>query len=848
MKRSVARLAGRKLEGRIYVAEVAVQPVRYDDTGALELISELQLTVTLKPLTVMHPRMLLAELRPAWSERRYVLASTRVVNPKALESLRITLPRTTLLDDGTAVLADTKDAESTFSLSEVPPTKTSGGNPPSGDGTPPQGAAGGTPVTGSTPVSVPNEVDYLIITDENTWDADTITVVAAAGDLPGAFARLANWKKSRGLRIHIAKVTNIVGGSYGDFTSGARDLQEVIRNFLKYFVWRYGTEWVLLGGDVSIIPTRLICGSVQWGCLGFAEAEGDEAAGEKELPEGSVVWKGTFLGMRVDQNQIGDPANHVLTMLKNGSIVPYDAGGPTGTSSSRWYHTTDDTFTTFSAARTEFIRVDGSAALINDKVQWYTNKNLIPADFYYASLYAPTYNQSGKHDWDLTGNELYGQWSETENLDGVDYQVDVGVGRAPVQSVTEVDAFIDKVIDYEKASERPVDYTRFRRMLYVGEHWQREFRRITRHSGDPMPPNNNCYSYDSANSRVLLNADVLEKGLNIEVISYVSETDYRIIPYDAGASPARRGWYYAKSDTDLTPSQIHIDLFFFEFDVPLPTRWIVIYSGLVAELTPMHIVLDSNELDGAIREQEELREAMAGWFHRIDNVRRLYTDEPDLSLIGMAVAPIRHLSDDTLREELDFGPHFVSLSGHGNWGGCCHFGTGMVNSLSNGNKTFIIFADSCSTSAFDNEDAISERAVIKAGKGAVAYIGYSRYGWIGVGDDFRKEFFRTRACGARHLAQCNDSRFNLASGGHWTRWHAVEQNLIGDPEMPVWRDDLDVRMAYVANKNTGELHERNCQWVERMHFKNQLFLETKEEGLSLGYDGCYYCLREHHTR
>jgi hypothetical protein len=695
---------------------------------------------------------------------------------------------------------------------------------------------------------VPHEVDYLIVTDQNTWDADTITPVNAIGDLPTAFERLANWKQGRGLRTHIATVSNIVGGSYGDFSTGARDLQEVLRNFLKSFVWKHGTEWVLLGGDIHTIPTRLACGSVQWGCLGFAEADGPEAAGDKELPEGSVVWKGSFLGMRVDPSQIGDPANHILTMLKGGTIVPYDAGGPAGASSPRWYHTTDDSFGTFSAAPTAWIRVDGNASLINDKVQWYTNSNLIPADFYYASLYAPTYSQTGKHDWDLTGNGLYGQWSETDNLDGVDYQVDVGLGRAPAQSVAEADAFIDKVIDYERAAERPVDYPRFRRMLYVGEHWQRAFRRIGRHGGDPMPPDNNQYSYDAAHGRTLLQADVLEQGLDVAVISYISESDYRIFPYDPEAGPARRGWYYAKSDTDLTPSNTHVDLLIFEWDIPHPTRWIVMYSGQPAELTPMHIVLDSNALDGAIQEQEDLRAAMAGWFPRVDSVHRLYSDEPDLSLSGMAATPIRHLTADSLRTELDHGPHFVSLSGHGWWGGCCHFGDGMVNSLSNGDKTFIIFADSCSTSAYDAEDAISERAVVTAGKGAVAYIGYSRYGWIGVGDDFRKEFFRTRANGARHLARCNDSRFNLANGGHWMRWHAIEQNLIGDPEMPVWRDDQDVRMAFVANKNTDELHERNCPWVERMHFKNQLFLETKAQGLALGYDGCYYCLREHHTR
>src|SRR5210317_1672502 len=134
----------------------------------------------------------------------------------------------------------------------------------------------------------------------------------------------------------------------------------------------------------------------------------------------------------------------------------------------------------------------------------------------------------------------------------------------------------------------------------------------------------------------------------------------------------------------------------------------------------------------------------------------------------------------------------------------------------------------------DNEDAISEKSVTTADKGAVAYIGYSRYGWIGGGPYFRKEFFKSRSLGIRHLAHLNDSRFNLDENSHWVRWHAVEQNLIGCPEMPVWRDDMDVRMAYVANKNTKELHERNCVWVERMALRNQLFLETKWQGLNAG--------------
>lgn len=835
LNRSVVKFKGNKVEGRKMVALAEVFPVRHDEYGSLELLTEIQLNISLKKIKKVHPRITFAKNRLNWSERRHVLASSKVINPEVFESIQ-GKTREVSNDEGDNLPKDDQPTLISGTENEMAPNN---GNVYTG---------GGIPITGSVPVTVPYEVDYLIITDQNAWDSDSITPVSSLGDLPNAFQQLSNWKKSRGLSTHIATVTNIVGGSYGDFKTGARDLQEVIRNFLKYFVWRYSTEWVLLGGDVGIIPKREICGSVQWGCMGFVESQNQDSAGEDELKEGKIIWKGSFLGMKVDKGYFGDKDDHILTMLKNGVIIPYNSGGPTGTVSPRWYHTTDETFTTFSPTKTEFIRVDGNASLINGKVQWYTQKNLIPADFYYASLYAPTYNLPGKHDWDKTGNGLYGQWNETENLDGVDYQVDVGVGRAPVQNVTEIDVFTKKVIDYEKASERSDDYSRFRRMLYVGEHWQREFRKISRHNGDPVPPDNNRFSYSNGNSRTIIQADVLEKDLNIELISYISESHYKIIPYNKDADASKRGWHYVKSDSDLTPSVKKISLWFWEFYIPIPTKWIAVYSSNDSELIPIHFVIDSNELDGAIQEQEELRELMKNWFPRIDNVRRLYTDEPDLPLSGMTAAPVRHLTDDTLKEELNYGPHFVSLSGHGWWGGCCHYDSGIVNSLTNGDKSFIVFADSCSTSAFDNEDAISEKSVTTADKGAVAYIGYSRYGWIGGGPYFRKEFFKSRSLGIRHLAHLNDSRFNLDENSHWVRWHAVEQNLIGCPEMPVWRDDMDVRMAYVANKNTKELHERNCVWVERMALRNQLFLETKWQGLNAGYDGCYYCLNEHHTK
>ena len=44
------------------------------------------------------------------------------------------------------------------------------------------------------------DYDYLIITDNEQWNAGTITPSGAVGDLVTTFTKLADWKKRRGLR------------------------------------------------------------------------------------------------------------------------------------------------------------------------------------------------------------------------------------------------------------------------------------------------------------------------------------------------------------------------------------------------------------------------------------------------------------------------------------------------------------------------------------------------------------------------------------------------------------------------------------------------------------------------
>jgi len=75
---------------------------------------------------------------------------------------------------------------------------------------------------------------------------------------------------------------------------------------------------------------------------------------------------------------------------------------------------------------------------------------------------------------------------------------------------------------------------------------------------------------------------------------------------------------------------------------------------------------------------------------------------------------------------------------------------------------------------YDVEDCVAEAALKYNGGGAVAYIGNSRFSWIGTGALYREHFFM-RLRSIRHVRELNDSRFQLLSGT--TGWLDVLPHL-----------------------------------------------------------------------
>ncbi|MDX2416378.1 MAG: C25 family cysteine peptidase, partial [Xanthomonadales bacterium] len=334
--------------------------------------------------------------------------------------------------------------------------------------------------------------------------------------------------------------------------------------------------------------------------------------------------------------------------------------------------------------------------------------------------------------------------------------------------------------------------------------------RIHFSSTSTFPPANNRYYHGAGDNHTLIKLKDIPGDLKWRLIVKITETDLRIKAYNRTASAGSPGWYYTVSENDLSVSETNINIPpFGTIHIPKPTNWLVFY-GSTAELTPDRFILDFTDPDGSMSDQELLREQIAADHPKLSLVNRLYEDEIDLTPAQMAAAPIQHLTQDRVEDALNNDPHFVSLSGHGGPGGTSGLDIAMAQTLTNGYHSMIGYADSCLTSQFDGEDAVSEHLVYNPNGGAVAYVGNSRFSWIGVGDNFQRAFFK-RMDTTRHLGLINDSRCDevtTASGNvNCNKWHIFTLNLIGDPEMPVWvgtpktmkvefKKQLDKRQAF----------------------------------------------------
>ena len=392
----------------------------------------------------------------------------------------------------------------------------------------------------------------------------------------------------------------------GTSSAGSRDRAETIRRFLQWAVPVWGVSWVLLGGSDDIIPARRVAGYF------FAEIRRQPGDPVDPPPKNTSFWTGRFLKMHVDNPGEGWPGAIPadLVRIDNGLKIPFDADG---SSSSRilsrlsggrevgWHFTTDDTYESFSPTATKYVRVNGPAAVIDADHHFVYESNQLPTDLYYASLLDSRYGIQGRHDWDSLDNGLYGQHTNVD-LDGVAYHADVSVGRAPVHYVADARAFVDKVIAYEQGrgvDGVPVDRDWKRRVVFAAANWGG---RWWASSTSTDPPEAGHYHHGAASGKALIHFENAPPNY-WRLISRVTDTDLRVLPYDAGAKPSRRGWYWAVSGTDETPSEMTVEIWTQSFTLPVPTAWVVAF-GNEDEMAPAAFLLDEQVLDGSAAAQE----------------------------------------------------------------------------------------------------------------------------------------------------------------------------------------------------------------------------------------------------
>jgi hypothetical protein len=637
------------------------------------------------------------------------------------------------------------------------------------------------------PIERIEEVPHLIVTDNFSWPEKVVDAegssrapvlaergAALGGDVIGELQRLADWRSALGMRSRVVSISDIVSGRWGDFTQGgfARDLQEVIRNFLKHVHTLWKTSYVVLGGDVHVVPMRVLTGSGGYGTFGVTRtADNPPPRGRNRVDLGRSVVK-----LHPDfVPASGDP----LSTYHGGIRIPYNREA--GSGQLGWYFTTEADFLAResgftrnpAAAPTSFVIVQGPAAILDDDYYWVKDENAIPSDFYYASLFGPAYSQPGQHDFDTNNNGLYGQshWVDgTEtSLDGIDFASDVWVGRIPLDSAAQAKAYVDKLITYEDLrvpGGAAVDVAYLRRIVYAADYWGRPAN--GRQADTTIAAAEGRFTHIAGQTQTRLHLDfdlTLSMGSPMHRLVARTGTAQSVIPYNTVAHAANLGWYFTTADDYATQSAS-------------PTRFVILL-GPQADIDADWFFWDPVALEGAGQEKETLRTMMNGWWPAFTDVHRHYADYFDIAP-PPALVP---LEESTLRDELDAGAHFLSLTGHGWWGGCCGIDVAGRPDFANDGRCFIAYADSCSTGRPDGVDSAAEVSVVDANGGAVAYVGNTRYSWIGVGDNYEQVFWcMLKASGRAGPA----AGLRLATDGVRSIWAMYAQTLYGDPALRVW--------------------------------------------------------------
>ena len=88
---------------------------------------------------------------------------------------------------------------------------------------------------------------------------------------------------------------------------------------------------------------------------------------------------------------------------------------------------------------------------------------IIVSDLYYADIYDGNMNFCS---WDADGDDVFGEWLDNDNIDGVDLHPDVYLGRIPSRTGNEVTTIVNKIKNYENNNSYMKDW--FTKLVVLG--------------------------------------------------------------------------------------------------------------------------------------------------------------------------------------------------------------------------------------------------------------------------------------------------------------------------------------------------------------------------------------------
>lgn len=611
---------------------------------------------------------------------------------------------------------------------------------------------------------LPTAVDHLIITDNHTWDAKTSKVTGTlAGDLPKAFERLAGWRKGGGLKSRVVTVSDIVNKSFGDFSTGSRDLQHTLRKFLIWAQANWGVAYLLLGGSHKVVPVRSL--AVSWmsetapSDFYYANLGVHDDWCEGATPDFSTADFAVHLSVGRVAVESAAKADGFVNKVIEYEELKTAARDPISSdylrrvliAATSWNRELRVDISRTGASppgeNTFLIAPEGDHALIKLH-ETLTLTRFVPAGG------ATTVNPDPNTYTHFSGQD----YAKLHLLEAATYK-----------EVKDVVAVLangqQKTLTYRKdaCSAKPgwyfdLDTTNFIKVF------------------GPLPElEPACYTVHLK--------PALREAQNLLRCDLAGDT--HPIPYDHQAYRTGLGWYFARGAADLAPSALVAGL-------PSPTPWIVVYDSPfnLSASQLQRFILDPTSVEGSMADQEVLRKQMALDMPEWDDIHRLYEDQFDLPRADRHEPPLQQFNAARFRDLVNVGQHAISLSGHGWMDGCCDgVNNALADALKNNSMRSIVYADSCLTARF-TDDALSTHFTLSPSGGAVAYVGYTDESEMGLSKFFQQQFFRGLAQSGC-LGIAFDSRAQLLQPGYWDydpgasgpRRMILIGSLAGDPAM-----------------------------------------------------------------